>query len=473
MPTALQTEQDWAAQHPVPESTVQDMLLSLWNYPIAKSDLTPEHRAALNEFLGAALLGGSARPSRTEVYLTGHATDTGDDAANVALSKQRAQNVARYLLSRGVPMDQMRVDWVGASDPVDRGSSGLAAARNRRVDVLKFTPSEPEPETKPPIDIIGQPQPPPPPGSVPAFKLPAPQMSKVTIEDTITVDFPRRATPWYVISGKIDVTVKLTSSDDGDGFAAGIKTSPTGKVGIKADGEIGKHVKGKFSVDVDPDKRTASVKLGAELSDKPFKPEIGIQAKPDFFYVTVTLGDAPIAEFEAGGLRFSGTMAFKGTLNFGPGPAAIAVASPIIVALLILGLTVYGIEAAENEQTRYAGLLAAREGIAARIAWELAGTSAQTAYDTRRIEWRKANTDMEAQFIAGADEINRVLRGDTPADRKPPPEARTAWDAEWKKKYASDNTTDFQTLFGRVFDNVGDHEPDGTLQDAVSRAIAE
>ena len=464
MATALQTEQDWAEQHPVPESTVQDMLLSLWNYPVAQSGLAPQHRAALDQFLGVALLGGSARPSKTEVYLTGHASDTGDDAANMALSKQRAENVARYLLSRGVPQDQMRIDWVGASDPVDRGTSGLAAARNRRVDVLKFTPSEPEP--RPPVDIIDQPQPqPPPPGHVPAFKLPSPQISTATIEDTVTVEFPQQRTPWYIISGKIDIILKLTSTDGGDGIAAGVKMSPTGKFGIKADGEIAEHVKSKFSVDVDSDKRKLSLKLGVELSDKPFKPEIGIQAKLELFYVTVNLGEVPITDFEAGGVHFSGTMAFKGTLNFAPGPAALAVASPIIVAMLILGLTVYGIEAAETEQTRYAGLLAAREGIAGRIAWELAGIGAQAEYEARRLEWRKANTAMEAQFIAGANEVNRILGAS--------PEARSAWDSEWKKKYASDNTADFQTLFARVFDNVGDHEPEGTLQDAVARAVAE
>jgi outer membrane protein OmpA-like peptidoglycan-associated protein len=256
--TALQTERDWAQQHPVPESTVEDMLLSLWNYPVAKSDLAPEHRTALDQFLGAALLGGRARPSKTEVYLTGHASDTGDDSSNMALSKQRAENVARYLLSRGVPQEQMRIDWVGASDPVDRGSSGLAAARNRRVDVLKFTPSEPEP--RPPVDIIDQPQPaPPPPGHVPAFKLPSPQISTASIEDTIEVEFERRATAWYIISGKIDIVLKLTATDGGDGIAAGIKMSPTGKFGIKADGEIAKHIKSKFSADVDSDKRKLSL----------------------------------------------------------------------------------------------------------------------------------------------------------------------------------------------------------------------
>lgn len=460
MATPLRTEQDWARQHPVPESTEEGMLLSLWNYPVAKSDLAPKHRAALDWFLSVELLGsGSTGRSKTEIYLTGHASDTGDDAANEMLSRQRAEKVARYLKSRDVPQETIHVDWAGANDPVDRGNTGLAAARNRRVDVRKFFPSEPE--RRPPVDII---EPPPPPGRVPTFKLPPPQMSTVTIEDTVTVDFPRRATPWYVISGKIDIILKLKTTDDGDGFAAGIKTSSTGKFGIKADGEIARHIKSKFSVDVDPDKRSANVKLGAELTDKPFKPEIGIQAKLDFFYLTVLLRETELDEFEAGGQHFSGTMSMKGTLNFAPGPAALLVASPIIVALLILGLTVKGIEAAEAEQTRTARLWAAREGVAARIAWELAGMDAVAAFDARRHDWRNANIAMEAEFIAGANEINRLLQT---------PEGRNVRNREWKKKYAADNTADFQTLFGRVFDNVGGHEPEGTLADAVARAVAE
>ena len=461
MATPLGTEQDWAREHPVAESTEEDMLLSLWNYPVAKSDLMPKHRAALDRFLGAALIGGRAHPSKTEIYLTGHASDTGDTTVNETLSRQRAEKVAGYLLSRGAIQQQMRIDWVGANDPVDPGKSGLAAARNRSVDVLKFTPSEPEP--RPPVDVI-EPAPPPP-GRAPTFKLPPPQMSTVTIEDTVTVDFPRLATPWYIISGKIDIILKLKTTDDGDGFAAGIKTSSTGKFGIKADGEIAKHVKSKFSVDVDPEKRSANVKLGAELSDQPFKPEIGIQAKADFFYLTLLLAEMEIAEFEAGGLHFSGTMSMKGTVNFAPGPAALLVASPIIVALLILGLTVYGIDAAGAEQTRYARLIAAREGIAARIAWELVGMSAEATYKARQLEWHRAEGGTEAEFVAGANEINLLLSKS--------PEARNAWNTEWKKKYAADNAADFPTLFGRVFDNVGGHESEGTLADSVARAVAE
>ena len=463
MATPLRTEQDWARQHPVPESTEEDMLLSLWNYPVATSDLTREHRAALDRFLGDVLQGakrgGSENPPKTEIYLTGHASDTGEDGANEALSRQRAEKVARYLLSRGLPQQQMRIDWAGANDPLDRGSSGLAAARNRRVDVLKFTPSEPEP--RPPVDII---EPPPPRGRVPTFKLPQPKLSTATYERTYTLDIPRRATPWYVISGSIQVTLKLKVNNQGDGVGAGVKTSLDGKFGGKIEAEIEEHVKGKFSVDVDPNKRSVNLKLGAELSDKPLKPEIGIQAKPDFFYLTVLLREDELAEFEAGGVRFSGTRSVKGTLNFVPGPAALLVASPIIVALLILGVTVYGIDAAEAKQTRYARLWAAREGVAASIAWEL-DESGEAVFKARQLAWRQASGGTVEEFDAGVNEVNRLLAKS--------PEDRRAWSTEWKKKYAADGHSDFQTVFGRVFENVGGHESEGTLADAVARAVAE
>jgi hypothetical protein len=91
--------------------------------------------------------------------------------------------------------------------------------------------------------------------------------------------------------------------------------------------------------------------------------------------------------------------------------------------------------------------------------------SAEAAFAARQLEWHKASTDMETQFLKGRDEVSRILGKS--------PEARTAWNTEWKKKYAADNTADFQTLFTRVFDNVGDHEPEGDLQDAISRAVAE
>jgi len=181
LPGDLAAEQDWARLHPVPEFTQEDMLLSLWNYPVGKADLAPEHRAALDQFLKEALqaakLGGSAVPSKTEIYITGHASNTGEKAANETLSRQRAENVASYLLSRGITQQQMRVDWASASDPADPGDSGFAAARNRRVDVLKYTPSETGEE--PPADTA---EPTPSDGDVPG--APGPVVPE-TFEDVL------------------------------------------------------------------------------------------------------------------------------------------------------------------------------------------------------------------------------------------------------------------------------------------------
>jgi outer membrane protein OmpA-like peptidoglycan-associated protein len=153
LPVDMAAELDWARLHPVPETAEADMVLSLWNYPVGESELALEHRSAIDQFLKqaiqAATLGGSAVPSKVEIYITGHASKSGDNAANETVSRRRAENVASYLEYRGILRQQMRVDWAGSKEPADPGSSGFSAARNRRVDVYQFVPSEAETKQPP------------------------------------------------------------------------------------------------------------------------------------------------------------------------------------------------------------------------------------------------------------------------------------------------------------------------------------
>lgn len=465
MATSLRTEQEWSRQHPVPESTAEDILLSLWNFPVAKVDLAPEHRGALKEFLAGEFLQlRLSQSTKTELFLRGHASDTGDERANVALSRERAERVRRHLVSEGFPGRQISVEWAGSTEPADPGSSGFAAARNRRVDVVRFAPAEPE--RRPPIDIVEPPRPAPP--DTPTFKPPAPQLSSASIEETLSFDFPTRRTPNYTVSGKIDVVLKLKAADGGGGIGGGIATTPDGKLAAKVEAEIAEHIKGKFTVEPNPNKPGVQLKLGTELSAVPLKPEIGFQTKETFIYVTFTFAEMQLAEFEAGGVRFTGTMTGKGKFEFAPGPAVLlrmgAVASPFIVAGLILGITVYGIEAATEEQMRFARLLAARQGIASRVAFELVGIGAEAMFKQRQLEWRagQEGARLEAEFITGVNAINRLLQT---------PEERTAWTSEWRTKYAAGGNQDFETVRGRVFDDIGGQDPKGTIDDAVARVV--
>ena len=439
MATPLRTEQDWARAHPVPESTVEDMLLSLWNYAVAKSDLSAEHRAAVKKFIEIDLLtSGSTGALATELFVRGHASDTGDESSNVALSRDRAEKLARFLRSEGFPERQITVEWAGSTEPADPGSSGLSAARNRRVDLRKFVPSQPV--RLPPVDKI---EPPPRPAPVPTFKLPAPTMSGGNIEVVIPIDFPTYRSPNFSIGGKIEVTFKGKVTDNGGGFTGGIAFKPGGGGAAKIEAEIADHVKAKFAVEPNTNGPGIVFKGGAEFTDVRLKPEIGLQSKDTFIYVNLTLTERPFPEFDLDGLHVAGNITVKGKIEFAPGPALLlrfgAAASPVIVAALILGATVYGIDAAAERQLQFARLLAARDGIASRVAYEIIGVGAESAFADRRLDWRKTDSGLEREFIAGVNEVNALMKT---------PEARKAWTDQWKTNYAEDKNEDFTTLRG-------------------------
>ena len=192
-------------------------------------------------------------------------------------------------------------------------------------------------------------------------------------------------------------------------------------------------------------------------------------------YISFTSAEQPLADFEAGGVHFTGTITIKGKAEVGPGPAVLlragavaadgaVVLSPVIVAGLILELEIVAVEAAEARQLEFARLIAIREGIAARVAYVLIGNAVQDQYDARRLEWRKASGGLVADFIAGADQVDSLTYK---------PDELKIRSELWKKKYAADNNQDFTTLRGRVFDGVGKYDTEGSLDDAVDMLIAE
>jgi outer membrane protein OmpA-like peptidoglycan-associated protein len=70
------------------------------------------------------------------VTLSGHADDTGQEAANLALSRQRAQAVAGFLSAQGIKKERLRVLGYGSRQPLNTGTAAADRAENRRVEVL-------------------------------------------------------------------------------------------------------------------------------------------------------------------------------------------------------------------------------------------------------------------------------------------------------------------------------------------------
>jgi outer membrane protein OmpA-like peptidoglycan-associated protein len=70
------------------------------------------------------------------IEVNGHTDDVGSVEYNEKLSERRAIAVEDYLLSRGVPRDQLAVvKGFGKSAPLDPGTTDEARAKNRRVEV--------------------------------------------------------------------------------------------------------------------------------------------------------------------------------------------------------------------------------------------------------------------------------------------------------------------------------------------------
>jgi len=84
------------------------------------------------------------------IAITGHTDSNGDEGANLALSRARADAVRWALVGRGIPADGLRATGVGSAEPVE----GLDPAdpANRRIE---FSVIEPMPLTPTPIDTPG------------------------------------------------------------------------------------------------------------------------------------------------------------------------------------------------------------------------------------------------------------------------------------------------------------------------------
>ncbi|WP_284650957.1 OmpA family protein [Flavobacterium terrisoli] len=74
----------------------------------------------------------------SKLTIVGHTDNVGGDAANVPLSRSRAQAVVDYLKQKGIPENRFQlIDGKGAAEPIADNSTESGKAKNRRV-VITF-----------------------------------------------------------------------------------------------------------------------------------------------------------------------------------------------------------------------------------------------------------------------------------------------------------------------------------------------
>ncbi|MDC8785363.1 OmpA family protein [Roseateles koreensis] len=100
------------------------------NFRSNSNELTAETAPIVNQVREAlnALPGG-------ELVVIGHTDRVGSAEANDKLSLVRAQTVRDLLVRQGIPRERISVAGRGERDPLVPTASGVAEARNRRVEI--------------------------------------------------------------------------------------------------------------------------------------------------------------------------------------------------------------------------------------------------------------------------------------------------------------------------------------------------
>lgn len=78
------------------------------------------------------------------VVIAGHTDAQGPAAANMQLSRARAQAVARYLRGQGIAARRLTVEGLGESRPLAGNDNEVGRARNRRVELRIINAASPD-----------------------------------------------------------------------------------------------------------------------------------------------------------------------------------------------------------------------------------------------------------------------------------------------------------------------------------------
>ncbi len=122
-------------QHQIEIERMKDDTLKLSvnnevSFDFGKDNVKPAFYPTLDK-LAAVLM----KYDRTVVHIIGHTDSIGSEAYNQALSERRAQAVANYLISRGVPASRIRTEGRGESEPRDTNETEAGRQLNRRVEI--------------------------------------------------------------------------------------------------------------------------------------------------------------------------------------------------------------------------------------------------------------------------------------------------------------------------------------------------
>lgn len=111
------------------DALVRALNLQIINFATASSDIPAENKAVLD--LAAEKL---AQMPNAKLKITGHTDNTGNYKSNKALSDRRAKAVHDYLVTKGVPDEQLETFGASSDEPVASNATEQGRFQNRRIE---------------------------------------------------------------------------------------------------------------------------------------------------------------------------------------------------------------------------------------------------------------------------------------------------------------------------------------------------
>ncbi len=72
------------------------------------------------------------------IDIKGHTDNVGSDAANMKLSRDRAESVKAYLVSKGANPSRIEATGYGESQPIATNGTAAGRQKNRRVEFTLY-----------------------------------------------------------------------------------------------------------------------------------------------------------------------------------------------------------------------------------------------------------------------------------------------------------------------------------------------
>jgi outer membrane protein OmpA-like peptidoglycan-associated protein len=116
----------------IPANVSKTLGLSASNiaFGTTNAKLTTKSNASLDQIVAVM----NEHPTM-HIKVEAHTDNAGDDDANMKLSKDRADAVKAYLVSKGISEDRIATEGFGSTMPVGDNTSSAGRAKNRRVEI--------------------------------------------------------------------------------------------------------------------------------------------------------------------------------------------------------------------------------------------------------------------------------------------------------------------------------------------------